>query len=45
VVAVLLIATGAFGALYLLDSIKLDEAILGVTAVGVLAAILALLKK
>lgn len=42
---VLLLATAVFGALYLLDKIKLDEAILGVTIVGVIAAILALLKK
>lgn len=42
---VLLVATVAFGALYLFDTIKLDEAIAGITVVGVIATILALLKK
>jgi hypothetical protein len=45
VAVVLLVATGACSALYLLDTIKLDEAILGVTVVGVIATILALAKK
>jgi cobalamin biosynthesis Mg chelatase CobN len=45
VVVVLLVACGVFGALYLFDTIKLNEAVFGVTLVGVLAAILALLKK
>jgi cobalamin biosynthesis Mg chelatase CobN len=45
VVVVLLVACGVFGALYLFGTIKLNEAVFGVTLVGVLAAILALLKK
>jgi hypothetical protein len=45
VVGVLLLAIAVFGALYLLDKIKLDVAILGATLVAAVATILTLLKK
>gem|GEM_PF-4228602 len=41
---VLLAAVALFGALYLTDTLKLGEATAAVGAVGVVAAILALLK-
>lgn len=41
---VLLAAIAVFGALYLTDTVKLGEATAGVTAIGVVAAILALFK-